>query len=183
MNITFNEVTLNDLMIVKDIRNANLQNLRTPHLLTRKMQEDFFDNVINNRHHNSRYWSVYQKEQVQIVGGVTMDKDVCIGMVGINNIQWENRLGEISFMIDAENNIYKFVFNILLNYAFNVLNLDNIFAEVYECHNKYELWEDIGVDYNAYMTILPERKYNNGLFYDSTFMKFSKKYIKEENDE
>jgi RimJ/RimL family protein N-acetyltransferase len=84
-------------------RNNEPEFLRTPYLLTEKMQDDFFDNVVNNRDSKHRYFALIELEEN---GYEKLNKPQYfhrfIGMVGLTNIEWENGTAEISLIINPE---------------------------------------------------------------------------------
>lgn len=147
---------------IRTWRNEGLEALRTPFLLTKEMQEDFYNNVISNRNSNNRFWAVREDAAQWSF----------IGMIGLVNIEWENSIGEISMLIDpSERNkgVGEQVIDMLFNQGFNFLNLSNIYGECYKCNPALTFWEKICKKYNGYMTMLPSRKYYNGEYYDSMY--------------
>lgn len=159
-------VELKDVEKIRIWRNENLQALRTPFLLTKEMQEDFYNNIISNRTSNNRFWAIRNDSA----------KWSFLGMIGIVNIEWENSIGEISILIDPSERgkgIGKKSIEMLLNQGFNFLNLSNIYGECYKCNESHIFWEKICNKYNAYVTILPAKKYYNGEYYDSMYFNFN----------
>lgn len=161
-------VNLKDAEKVRIWRNECLQALRTPFPLTKEMQENFYNNVISNRQSNNRFWAI-RNDTAQWS---------FIGMIGIINIEWENRIGEISIVIDPSERgkgIGIEAVKMLLTRGFYYLNLFNIYGECYECNESLIFWKKICKIYNSYNTILPARKYYNGEYYDSFYfnIKFS----------
>ena len=67
------------LEIVRWWRNSDISGLRTPFMLTKEMQESFYEGVLCDRDSRHRYWGFYQGDSYVAFGGVT-------------NISWENRL-------------------------------------------------------------------------------------------
>ena len=150
-------------------RSRQMQMLRTSFPLTQEMQEDFYENVICNRNSNSRFWGLWNKDKI-------------IGMCGIENIQWENRFGEISLLLNhgmiTDENLQKSL-KLILHEGFNKLNLENIFTEVYECSHMHMLWIESANKHNAKLVVLPNRKYWNGKYYDSEYINFNKERYNE----
>jgi len=93
-------------------------------------------------------------------------------MGGITNIQWENRLGEISLIIAPryqKKGIGTNAAILLFNEAFYQMNLKTVFGECYRCNPSVAFWEKITKRYDGYSTVLPNRKYWNGKFHDSYY--------------
>jgi len=93
-------------------------------------------------------------------------------MGGITNIQWENRIGEISLIvrpfkrgkgrgIEAA--------DLLLAEAFGNMGLKTVFGECYMCNEAWHFWKKIKEMYGGLETILPNRKLWKGTFYDSYY--------------
>ena len=154
--------------IVRVWRNNTLETLRTPYPLTEEMQADFFKNVINNRNSPHRYWSI-----IEGVGEFADVEHRLIGMGGLTGIQWENRIAEISLIIDPalRNKGYgKQAVALLLDEGFKRMNLQTIFGECYQVNESgCKFWENIVTTYNGYMCVLPKRKFWNGQFWDSMY--------------
>jgi len=93
-------------------------------------------------------------------------------MGGITNIQWENRIGEISLIIDPENTgrgLGSDAAEALLAEAFGNMGLKTVFGECYMCNEAWHFWKKIKTKYNGLETILPNRKLWKGVFYDSYY--------------
>lgn len=160
----FKELSLEDIEQVRQWRNQQLSMLRTSFPLTKEMQADFYHNVVCNRQANSRYWGIWE--------------DDFIGMAGIENIQWENRLGEISLILDPEyQDRAEQALRLILNEGFNDLNLENIYTEVYCCSPHFDFW--MTNELNADKVVLPKRKYWDGTYYDSLYINFNKEQYHE----
>jgi RimJ/RimL family protein N-acetyltransferase len=158
------DLTLENIEQVRKWRNENIESLRTSFLLTKEMQEDFYINVICNRNAKARFW------------GVWVD-DSFIGMVGLENLEWENGLGEISIVLNPDYKdcgYGKQAVELLLDKGFNSLRLENIYGECYKCNPAYGFWEHIIKKYRALEVHLPYRKYINGKFYNSLYFNISK---------
>jgi RimJ/RimL family protein N-acetyltransferase len=156
-------LTREQVQKVREWRNEELQFLRTPYLITRQMQDEFYDNVVNNRNSKHRYYALIE------------DKDF-IGMCGLTNIEWENGTAEISLIITP---FYRGkgygakAVSLLLDEAFNNMRLYSVFGEVYNCGNR-DFWEKVVIKNNGYQTDLRNRKWYNGEMYDSMWFAFSR---------
>jgi GNAT superfamily N-acetyltransferase len=153
-----------DMEIIRGWRNKCPETLRTPYFLTEEMQAAYYDQVICNRASTTRYWAFGQDTGL-------------VGMGGIENIQWENRIGELSVLVNPEKRgkgFGKQIVHEILNQAFNFLNLENVFAECYYCGN-ISFWEKVIEKYNPENTLLRGRKYYKGKYFDSLYMTFNRK--------
>jgi len=156
-------LTLLDIEQVRQWRNLQIEMLRTPFPLTEEQQAKFYSEVISNRQANARYWGIKEKENL-------------IGMAGLENIQFENRLAEISLLLTPgamEEHGAK-ALNLLLHEGFMNMNLENIFTEVYECSPHLQFWMNIVVKYDTCFARLPNRKYYNGEYWSSFYINFNK---------
>lgn len=177
------ELSLNDLEQVRQWRNSQIEMLRTPFLLTKEQQEEFYHNVICNRQANARYWAILADDN-QIMDRtfngirIPIENTKLLGMYGIENIQWENRLGEISLIMNPEyQDRAKEALSMLLHEGFNNLNLENIYTEVYDCSPYQQFWIDTYIQHcgtQIPMITLPNRKYYNGKYYNSLYINFNK---------
>ena len=98
--------------------------------------------------------------------------DVLVGMGGITNIQWENRIGEISLIINPV--LYgrqhgRRAVGGLLKEAFGSMGLKTVFGECYMCNDAWKFWRKIKEKYKGMETVLPNRKLWKGRFYDSLY--------------
>jgi len=138
-------------------RNETLEAFRTPYPLTKEMQEDFFDNVICNRNHNSRWWSVYKG-------------DAFLGLAGLTDIEWENGLAQISLVIAP---FYQGIghgrraVGLVLSEGFDNMGLKTIYGECYECNPAIEFWRKLTEEHGGYYTMIPRRKLWQGQLYDA----------------
>ncbi len=175
--------SLSDFEIIRRWRNECLQALRTPFMLTQEMQADFYKNVVCNRNSNIRFWSAKNK-------GNIYGKDF-IGLVGLVNICWENRSGEISIILDGEERGKghgKEAMCLLLKEGFDNLNLDIIYGECYFCNDSLGFWKKLMQDltnknknksiienglikseYEIRTAILPDRKFWDGQYWDGWY--------------
>ena len=61
-------LTREQIQQAREWRNSESQFLRTPYLITEQMQNEFFDNVINNRDSKHRYFA--------IMGAITREMEI-----------------------------------------------------------------------------------------------------------
>ena len=162
------DLTFEDCQNVREWRNQDIAAYRTPFFLTDSMQEDFYHNVVSDRTGPHRYMAVDYHNSL-------------VGMVGLVNIQWGNRNAEISIVIDPKKRrtgAGRKCLELLLDWGFNVMGLENIYGECYSCSPFKLFWFDIIKEYGLYNTILPGRKFYHGLYHDSIYFNFNKGDIK-----
>ena len=152
MNMT--GACMEDAGLVSKWRNDARGTLRTTGFCTIDIQEKFIENLDPKV---DRYFSFYDGGDLAAFGGLT-------------DIQWENRLAEISIIVDPDQ--YKSGFgsdavNMLLDEAFNKLNLKTVFGECYKSNSAVDFWFRLTEKYEGYTTILKNRKYWNGEYYDT----------------
>lgn len=180
------ELSLNDCEQVRQWRNENLAMLRTPFMLTGEMQAEFYHNVICNRNANARYWAVVDDENQTInklSNGLPAPEQntKLIGMIGLENISWENRNAEVSIILNPDYQRKGYgtqAVDLLLNQGFDYLNLENIYAECYTCNPALSFWHKMTskyIDkYNPKTAWLAKRKYWQGKYFDSLYINFEK---------
>jgi RimJ/RimL family protein N-acetyltransferase len=161
---------------VREWRNLDISIYRTSYFFTRKMQENFYNNVICNRNSEHRYWAVTNNRLVDNDGWTTD----FIGMVGLTNISLENRNAELSIVINPELHKQGYgskALELLLKKGFYELNLENIYGEAYLCNPNFGFWDSIIRKYKIYYVTLPGRKYWNGKYHDAVYFNFNKKIM------
>jgi RimJ/RimL family protein N-acetyltransferase len=160
--------TKENLELVRQWRNECMETLRTPYMLTEQQQEDFYDSLCS-RTSPHRYYELWSDGRF-------------VGLGGITYIQWENRCGEISLILapDARGcGLGRRAVSELYRTAFNELNLNMVFGEVYDCNKAVPFWEKQCRRYNGYITDMPDRKYWNGNYHWSRYFSVTKeKYEK-----
>lgn len=162
-------LSLEDMETIIDWRHHTMESLRTPIYLTKEMQEQYYENVICDRHSTTRYFKFAEGGQF-------------IAMGGIENIQFENHLGEISLLINPDlrkkGNGTKCV-DLILDRAFNYIGLKYVWGECYECNPVgVSFWKKMCKKYNAFSTNTTCRKYYQGKQWDSLWFCIEKsKYL------
>lgn len=151
---------LSDMEPIRSWRNQHLDILRTPFALTKEQQEDWYKNEICNRQSKSRFWAIELKGTLPSV----------VGYGGIENIQWENSIGEISLLISPSmqgKGVGIVHAKEILRRAFHELNLKTVYAECYENNKATKFWDKV---FNGcFQTILPNRKYYKGVYWGSIY--------------
>lgn len=171
-NIYFDVLTEKEIQLVREWRNfaSRYGVYRTPFLLTEAMQLDFFNNTVNDRTSNSRYWGIHLRNNCK------EGESGFIGIAGLNNIQWENGIAEIALTIsiDAKGKGYgEESLNLIAYEAFCNLRLYTIYGECYLCNPNRGFWENMIEKYRGYRVILQDRKYYNGSYFDSIYFSFN----------
>jgi len=155
---------LEECQQVRHWRNESMESLRTPYELTYEMQDKFYHNVICNHNSPHRYWSI-------------VDKDKFVGFGGLTFIERENRLARISLIIAPEHRdegLGEKAVDLILDKAFNYLNLKTVCGECYACNSAKYFWDKIVNKHKAFTAILPKRKYWEGCYKDSVYFSFDK---------
>ncbi len=183
-------LTREDMEQIRIWRHQFPETLRTPYMLTKEMQEDYYLNTICNRESHTRYWALWIDEPHVTHQGWTLAADApsrfdvptqtafptFAGYGGIENISWENRTGEISLLIDPGRHgegLGTEAVALFLDQAFNYLNLNAVFAECYGC-GPTGFWKKMYHRYGGQRAYLHCRKYYGGKSYGSevtTFMR------------
>ena len=144
---------LADMEHIRKWRNESLDTLRTPFPLTKEQQEDWYRNEICNRNSRSRFWAITDDEALR-------PSLELVGYGGIENIQWENRIGEISLLIDPKargQGFGKQAAVMIIDEAFKRMNLETVYGEVYLNNPAVKFWEAITAIYQGDTIILPNR--------------------------
>lgn len=137
-----------------------METLRTPFPLTPEMQAEFYRQIICNRSITHRYWSV------------RADSVACLAFGGITDIHWENRTGEISLIVDParqREGIGKQAAVLLLQDAFERLNLNLVYGECYLCNPNWKFWEALTDEFKGFTAILPGRKFWAGKYHGALY--------------
>jgi len=155
-----------DMEQVRQWRHLFMETLRTPYMLTAEQQQDYYRNVICDRRSTTRYWGFWQ---------AFVEPVVLVGYGGIENIQWETRTGEVSILIDPQHHGKGYggaALTLILDQAFNHLNLKNVWGECYKCSKAWTFWVHEIEKRGGYTTTLPARKYWSGAYWDSIYFTF-----------
>jgi len=159
--ITLRELKIDDMELIRKWRNMCLSTLRTSFPLTKEQQEEWYINEICNRNSRTRFWGIEANDEL-------------IGYGGIENIQWENRIGEVSLLInpDKQHMGYgKEAAHAIIKQAFSTINLHTVFAECYADNFATHFWDDIFAD--GYKTVMPNRKFSGGKYVHSIYYSVS----------
>lgn len=165
MTITLRALTLAECETVRGWRNTDevRVGLRTPFPLTADMQADFYKAVVCNRQSAHRYFAL-------------LDGQTFVGMVGLIDCQWENGLAEISLIVDPARRgggVGAAAVDAILAEAFERLRLQSVCGECYQVNVAVRFWKRIVAHYDAYGTVLPNRKFWGGVLHDSYYFSIS----------
>lgn len=163
--------TLNQCQQVRLWRNESMESLRTPYELSESMQENFFLDVICDRSSPHRYWSIIDTWNID-----NEEHICCVGFGGLTFIEWENRIARISLILDPAirgKGLGEKAVDLILDKAFNYMNLKTVCGECYKCNPAWEFWLKIVKKYNGASHVLPCRKFWNGTYHDSLFFAMS----------
>lgn len=154
---------IEDMEPIRKWRNSALATLRTAFPLTREQQEEWYRNEVCNRASRSRFWAI-------------TDGMALAGYGGIENIQWENGIGEISLLISPDYQGRGFgmrAARAILNTAFLTLGLHTVFAECYLNNPAVKFWRKVFKEYDGDEVTLPNRRYSEGRYHDSAYFSAS----------
>ena len=194
--IELRPLSADDMETVRVWRLGCPETLRTPYMLTKEMQQQYYRDVICNREGHTRYWGLWRRV---VNGGVrmtdprigpvgyTQSEYVFIGYGGLENISWENGNAEISLLIGPEYRKQGYgreAVKLFLGQAFDVMRLHSVYGECYLC-GPWRFWDGLisnaygngsfdGIDdYAEHYQFLPCRKLWNGVHYDSYYFTFT----------
>ena len=157
--MTLEPLTRKDMEQIRVWRHEFKETLRTPFMLTKEMQEDYYRDTICNRDSKTRYWALCEHKFGRRL----------LGYGGIENISWENSNGEMSLLIDPDRHgegLGSEAVEMFLEQAFSFLNLNVVYGECYGS-GPYEFWEKMVEKYEGEGIWLPRRKFWQGEYYDS----------------
>ena len=154
-------LTSQDVEKARQWRNTDAvrASLRTPFMLTKEMQEAFYDTVLCNRAATVRYWAVRRDEAF-------------VAMAGLTDIAWENGSAEISLLLDpvlTGQGTGKEIVHLVLTEAFENMRLLTVYGECYLNNDAVGFWESIAKLHNGTTTTLPRRKWWGGQLWDSLY--------------
>jgi RimJ/RimL family protein N-acetyltransferase len=171
-------LTLDQCQQVRIWRNACLETLRTPYPLTGEQQEEFYRTRVCAREGPHRYWAI-RGECNPVDGPERHIAGVLVGMGGLTYIQWENRIAEISLILDPAQRgkgLGEQAVDLLLEQAFDRLGLKTVYGECYVCNESgIKFWlavtnyYEMGGSGETYFSYLPNRKFWAGKFWKGLY--------------
>jgi len=142
-------------------------------MLTEEMQDDFYDRVARDRHSEDRYWEV--KHLIHVHG-----EGMCIqfiGLGGLTDIEWENRLAEISLFISPHEQgkgYGRTAVKLLCEEGFDHMGLETILGEAFLCNPNWKFWDKLTDEFMGFKTQLPDRKFWAGQHYPSLYFSWNR---------
>jgi RimJ/RimL family protein N-acetyltransferase len=186
MTLELRPLSAEDMETVRHWRHESMETLRTPYMLTKEQQQDYYRNVICDRRGTTRYWGLHDLDIVtfrEMLGDPEKGKvrtqfgNSLIGYGGIENIEWENRHGEISIIIAPEYRGKGYGaegVQLFLQEAFDALNLHAVHGECYYSHDGPAFWKHLVEKYRGWGTDLPHRKFWKGAYWPCYWFIFYK---------
>lgn len=146
-----------DLVLIKKWRNEQREVLRQNKILTNDDQKKWFQSLKKDRH--------------QRIFAIISEQGEFCGYCGITHIDWNNRRGELSFLLKTKVDevFYKKIFldalGLLKEYCFSTLRLHRFFAETFEFRKFHiSILEKFGFKREG---VLTDHAFKKGRFYDS----------------
>ena len=130
--------------------------------LTQMEEEDWLENLKNRK--DTIYFSLVISNED--------NSEILIGNCGIHNIDWKNRVGEVGIVIGEkqyQNMGYGTeAMELLLEYAFNTVNLNRIELNVYDYNNRaIKLYKKLGFTEEGRRR---QFMWNKGSYHDAVLM-------------
>lgn len=165
-------IRIEDRYQIMQWRNEQMYHLRQAELLTRKKQDNYFENVVSK---------LFEQEQPGQILFSFLENSECIGYGGLVHINWIDKNAEISFIMNTEfeNENFEKYWTIYLNMiegiAFSELYFHKIFTYAFDLRPQlYEVLDKSGYKFEAklkdhcfynhkYIDILIHSKFNNSL--------------------
>jgi RimJ/RimL family protein N-acetyltransferase len=129
------------------------------------------------------YFNMIKDNRFEMFVIVDLDLDEVIGVTGLTYIDWPNKHADIHFYIGKNSEWIEKEYSptglkLILNYGFEILNLNKIWAEIYEIDKKkLSFLQEKGFKIDA---TLREHYFYNGKYYSSHILSLLRK---EYNDE
>lgn len=164
--VTLDALTQEQCEQVRCWRNeeSTLATLRTPFRLTAVQQTMFYHDVVCDPTAPHRYWGAHSN-------------GMFVGMGGLTNIEWENRLAEISLILHPQMRGKGYGFDAvaaILREGFERMGLATIVGECYVINTGgMDFWQKVIERYHAQTAILPRRKFWNGTLSPSLYFTIS----------
>ena len=124
---------------------------------------DWYKNEVCNRASRTRFWGIHN------------DEGILVGYGGIENIQWENSIGEISLLINPKEHRKGYGYkaaNDIIKQAFTSIGLHSIYAECYHNNLAMAFWDKVFK--GKFTCTLPWRKYIDGRYESSRYYAWHK---------
>lgn len=170
------ELQYDDIDAINEWRNASKVGLRTNGPETIEQQENFFQQLTKRT--DWRFWAIEVDKIIDVDTTNDTYEPTLIGQGGFTNISLDNRNAEISLIIDPYwrgKGYGKEAVELLLEQAFDYMNIQNVYGEVYDCNDEgVVFWQKVVDKYGTYFIRLPSRKYWEGKFHDSLYFNLNR---------
>lgn len=148
-------LTLEGALAVLPLRDEHPEQFRTGRPINEKDQVTWWETVTDRRS-DARWWEFADPP--------------LRGYAGIENIDAIARTGEMSLLVDGSDEDWSNAFDLLLNKAFNELNLKEVHAEVYHCSPDFQRWMNVAGVFRIEPITLPMRKFHEGRLWDAEYL-------------
>ena len=163
-------IRFEDKELIRSWRNEQMYHLRQKKLLTKKEQEIYFNNVVKK---------LFNKKKPEQIIFSFLHNNICIGYGGLVHINWKEKTGEISFLINTKmekfffKQNWKIFLNLIEQVAFLELNFSKIYTFAYDLRkNLFEIIEECGYEREkilknniivneAFIDVIIHSKHNN----------------------
>lgn len=161
-----------DRIAIMNWRNEQIYHLRQVNPLTRKDQENYFNNILS---------PLFKRENPEQILFSYLEDNKCIGYGGLVHINWADRNAEISFIINTKlekehfHKHWGIYLGLIEQVAFKELNFHKIFTYAFDLRpHLYEAIEAVGYIreailkehcflYDEYKNVIIHSKFNNHL--------------------
>jgi RimJ/RimL family protein N-acetyltransferase len=161
-------VTLEELEIVAGWREDCRQSLRTGHMVSRHQQAAYARQIADFSTH--RMWAFHNLVVEEIEDP---NEETFQAFGGLQGIQWENGLAEISLIVAPElrgRGVASKCVPLILAEAFDTLGLQQVWGEAYLTDPQVvSFWKR---QKPQFQTLLPKRKFWDGKLWDSLYFAF-----------
>lgn len=129
------------------------------------------------------YFNMIKDNRFEMFVIIDLSLDEIIGVTGITYIDWPNKHGDVHFYIGKnsewiDEKYSPIAVKLILNYGFKILNLNKLWAEIYEIDvKKLDFFKNIGFKTDA---TLREHYFHNGKYYNSHILSLLRKDYKYE---
>ena len=165
-NVGIRAIEIEDLPIIQKWRNDD-------HL--RQYFREYRDFSLTQK--KDWYFKMINDDRFEMFVIVDLETNEVIGVTGITYIDWPNKHADVHFYIGKnsewiDEKYSPTAINIILNYGFNTLNLNKLWAEIYEIDSKkLKFFKSKGFQIDA---TLREHYFHKGLYYNSHILSLLK---------
>jgi RimJ/RimL family protein N-acetyltransferase len=165
-NIGIRAIEIDDLIVIQKWRND--ENLRQ---YFREYREFSMSQI------KEWYLKMLNDNKFEMFVIVDLNSGEVVGVTGITYIDWVNRHADVHFYIGKSSSwideeYSPIAFKLILSYGFNVLNLNKLWAEIYEIDlKKLTFFKSKGFEVDA---TLRDHYYYNGKYYNSHLLSLLK---------